>query len=222
MPINTVTMRTAAAAATAVLTCALAAGCGLGSTAPHTADLQAPPACPTPAYHVPDPNRPRYSLDLRLVPASHVVRGRLRVAFTPDLATDRLVFRLWPNGGSLAREGAHLSVGAVTLDGRVRPSHLANPTTLVVPRRLAADSTVTAALRFVLRLPGAVRDRISQSSDELRLGSFAPILPWQPGVGWALEPPAALPSETSTSPVADYDVNVHAPAGLQVVASGTE
>jgi hypothetical protein len=222
MPIDTLTMRTATAAATAVLTCALAAGCGLGSTAPHTADLPAPRACPTRAYPAPDPNRPRYSLDVRLVPASHLVRGDLRVAFTPDLATDRLVFRLWPNGGSLARAGAHLSVGAVTLDGHVRPSHLADPTTLVVPRQLAAGTTVTAQLPFVLRLPGPVRDRISQRGDELRLGSFAPILPWQPGVGWALEPPAALPSETSTSPVADYDVTVRAPAGLDVVASGTE
>ena len=222
MPIHTLTMRSATAAATAVLTCALAAGCGLGSTAPHTADLSTPRACPTRAYPAPDPNRPRYSLDVRLVPASHLVRGDLRVAFTPDLATDRLVFRLWPNGGSLARAGAHLSVGAVTLDGHVRPSHLADPTTLVVPRQLAAGTTVTAQLSFVLRLPGPVRDRISQRGDELRLGSFAPILPWQPGVGWALEPPAALPSETSTSPVADYDVTVRAPAGLELVFEGPD
>jgi hypothetical protein len=203
-----------------VLTGALAAGC-LGSTAPHTADLQSPRPCETPAYPAPDPNRPRYSLDVRIQPAGRVL-GRLRVAFTPDIATDRLVLRLWPNGGSLAREGMHLSVGAVSLDGHPSPSHLSDPTTLVVPGSFAAGETVTASLAFELHVTGAARDRISRTGDNLRLGSFYPILAWQPGVGWALEPPAVVPSETSTSPVSDYDVTVHTPPGAQVVASGTE
>jgi len=209
--------------ATACLTAigATAAGCGLGSTAPHTADLTSPRPCRTPAYPSPDPNRPRYALDVRVQPAGRVL-GRLRVAFTPDIATDRLVFRLWPNGGSLVREGTHLAVGAVSLDGHPSPSHLSDPTTLVVPGSFAAGETVTASLNFVLRLAGPARDRISQSGEDVRLGSFYPILAWQPGVGWALEPSAVVPSETSTSPVADYDVTIHAQPGLQVVASGTE
>ncbi len=222
MPILVLSMRSTAAAATILVISALAAGCGLGSTAPPTAQLPPPRPCPTPAYPVPDPSRPRYRLNLVLLPQQHVVRGRMQVAFTPDLATDRLVFRLWPNGGSLAREGAHLSVGAVTVNGRRGDSHLSDPTTLVVPRPVAAGETVTLAMVFTLRLPQRARDRISQHGDELRLGSFYPILPWQPGIGWALEPPSAIPSETSTSPVADYDVTVHAPAGLQVVASGSQ
>ena len=222
MPILVLSMRSTAAAATILLICALAAGCGLGSTAPRTADLPSPRPCPTPAYPTPDPSRPRYRLDLKLLPQQRLVRGRMQVAFTPDLATGRLVIRLWPNGGSLAREGSHLSVGGVTLNGRRSSSHLTNPTTLVVPRMVIAGATVTVAMPFTLRLPQSARDRISQHGDELRLGSFYPILPWQPGIGWALEPPSAIPSETSTSPVADYDVTVHAPAGIQVVASGSQ
>jgi hypothetical protein len=210
------------AAASLALISALAAGCGLGSTAPHTAELTSPRPCDTPAYPAPDPNRPRYRIDVRIQPAAHRVLGRLSAEFTPDIATDRLVFRLWPNGGSLAQEGAHLAVGAVALDGHIRPSHLSDPTTLVVPGTFSAGKTVAASLSFELRLPQHARDRISQSGDDIRLGSFYPILPWQPGVGWALEPPAAVPSETSTSPVADYQVSVQQPAGLQVVASGTE
>ena len=209
------------ATATLALICALAAGCGLGSTAPHTADLQSPRPCRTPSYPAPDPSRPRYSLDVRIRPGGRVL-GRLRVAFTPDIATDRLVFRLWPNGGSLAREGTRLAVGAVSLGGHPSRSHLSDPTTLVVPGSFAAGETVTASLAFELHLAGPARDRISQSGDDIRLGSFYPILAWQPGVGWALEPSAVVPSETSTSPVADYDVTVPSPPGLQVVASGTE
>ncbi len=215
-------MRSTLAAASLALICAAAAGCGLGSTAAHTADLPAPRPCPTAAYPAPDPNRPRYAMELRIEPATARVLGRLQVSFTPDIATDRLVFRLWPNGGSLAQGGTHLSVGAVAVDGHRRPAHLANPTTLVVPGQYAAGATVTAALPFRLKLAGPAHDRISQSGDAIRLGSFYPILPWQPGVGWALDPPSAVPSETSTSPVADYRVTVHTPAGLQAVASGTE
>jgi hypothetical protein len=201
---------------------AVVAGCGFGSTAPHTADLPSPRPCQTPAYPTPDPDRSRYSIDVRLEPTSYRVLGRLKVAFTPDIATDRLVFRLWPNGGSLVREGTHLSVGAVSVDGHPRSSHLSDPTTLVVPGQFAAGEMVAVTLDFELHLDGPARDRISQSRDDVRLGSFYPILAWQPGVGWALEPPAVVPSETSTSPVADYDVTVHAPPGLQVVATGTE
>jgi hypothetical protein len=219
-PPETIIRSTLAAASLALI--AAAAGCGFGSTAPRTADLSAPHPCLTAAYPAPDPNRPRYTMQVQIDPAADRVRGRLRVIFTPDIATDRLVFRLWPNGGSLAQGGTHLSVGAVAIDGHRRPSQLSNPTTLVVPGRFAAGAAVTASLPFQLALAGPAHDRISQSGDAIRLGSFYPILPWQPGIGWALEPPSAVPSETSTSPVADYQVTVRTPAGLQVVASGTE
>ena len=44
-------------------------------------------------------------------------QGDLAVVFTPDVATDRLVFRLWPNGPRLSRAGARLDTDAVTVDG---------------------------------------------------------------------------------------------------------
>src|SRR5207253_2429480 len=56
------------------------------------------PTCPpTPAGATPDPNRPRYVLHVDVRPSEKAASGTEQVHFKPDLQTDRLVFRLWPN-----------------------------------------------------------------------------------------------------------------------------
>jgi hypothetical protein len=55
----------------------------------------------------------------------------------------------------------------------------------------------------------------------VRLGSFFPILPWEPGVGWRTEPPTAGFAEASTSPTADFAVSADIPDGLTALATGT-
>jgi hypothetical protein len=197
----------------------LAAACSSGSSAPSSA---AQAACPTLAYRPPDPHRPRYTLDLRIDPFAQVVTGTLRVVFTPDLATDHLVFRLWANGPVLQKEGARLGISRVSVAGMPRVSHEPAPTTLVVPGRFAAGAAVTAGLDFRLKLPQHAKDRISQHGDAIRLGSFFPILPWVAGRGWATDPPTRVPAETSTSPIADFDVHIATPDGLGVMASGEQ
>jgi aminopeptidase N len=178
-----------------------------------------------PARSQPDPERPRYELRLQIDPAASLVSGELKVRFTPDVATDRLVFRLWPNGPRLASGGARLDAGPVTVDRREpvegeRP----DPTTLVVPlgRSMAAGETVTASMPWRLQLPGAVSDRIAHIGDTVRLGSFFPILGWEPGFGWTTDPPTTNNAETSTAPTADFDMDVSVPAGIQVFATGEE
>lgn len=166
-------------------------------------------------------------MTLEVGAGSPVVEGAEQVRFTPDLGTSRLVFRLWPNGLIERKVGASLAVlGPVTSDGTPLRSSMPDPTTLVVspPQPLAAGSTITVSLRWRLRVPVSPRglDRLAQSGPELRLASFFPILAWQPGVGWATDPPTPLLAETSTSPTADYDVRVRAPAGEQVLATGRE
>jgi hypothetical protein len=210
-------VRLAACVAAAALLPA-AAACSSGSSASST---NAGGPCPTPAYRLPDPHRPRYSLQLRIDPSAHLVTGTLRVVFRPDLATDRLVFRLWANGPVLQHEGARIAVDDVTVGGAPRASTEPDPTTLVVPGRFAAGTPVTAGLRFRLTLPQRAKDRISQDGDSIRLGSFFPILPWVAGRGWATDPPTHVPAETSTSPVADFDVHITVPHGLGVLASGS-
>lgn len=148
----------------------------------------------------------------------------MAVRFTPDLPTDRLVFRLWPNGPREAGVGAHLDTGPVTLDGHDAPARLDNPTTLVVPARngIASGHTVEAAMPWRLTFPGPVRDRVSRTGDAMRLGSFFPILPWESGVGWDTEPPTGALAEASTAPPADFMATISVPPGLQVLATGVK
>jgi hypothetical protein len=180
--------------------------------------------CPAvPAMAAPDPRRPRYRLDMALDLAAGAVTGDLAVRFRPDLDTDRLVFRLWPNGPDLAAAGTNLEAGPVTLDGADPvPGEQPDPTTLVVllGRTLSAGTSIEASLSWRLTLPGAVEDRISRSGDAVRLGTFFPLLAWEPGVGWALEPPTTILGEASTSPAADFDWSLAVPDGLTVLGSG--
>jgi hypothetical protein len=170
----------------------------------------------------PQADRPRYRVTVDVRPDSGVATGWVTVTFTPDLPTDHLVLRLWPNGPVQASEGAHLSAGPVTVDGAPVSSSQPDPTTMVVPlnRSLAAGSSVVAAMPWQLTLPGAVKDRLAHTSDSARLGSFFPLLPWEPGVGWAADPPTSVFAEATTSPAADFDLTVTVPPGLTVLATG--
>jgi hypothetical protein len=181
--------------------------------------------CPLGPLPAPEADRPSYRLRIDLQPQRRLVTGELRVRFTPDVATDRLVFRLWPNNQRFQRAGAKLETDApVDPDGRELVNSHPDPTTLEVRplRGLRAGQSIEVNLPWRLRLPSSsIPDRISAQAGTLRLGSFFPLLAWQPGVGWATDPPASGLGETSTSPVADFDVTVTAPSGLDVLATGT-
>jgi hypothetical protein len=45
----------------------------------------------------PPANRPHYVLRVRVARSRTTADGTLAVSFAPPVATDRLVFRLWPN-----------------------------------------------------------------------------------------------------------------------------
>jgi hypothetical protein len=133
-----------------------------------------------------------------------------------------LVFRLWPNGPAYARSGAHLSVSHIREGQRQLPAYSPNPTTLIVRRSLAAGAAAAVSMNWRLVLPRASGLRLEGGRESLRLGSFFPILAWN-GRGWALDPPATLPSaEAWTTPTADFDVHVTHPAGLVTLASGRQ
>lgn len=183
-------------------------------------------ACPpTPPRRAPDPDRPRYEVGITVRPesGSWTVEGTTTVSFTPDLPTDRLVFRLWPNGPRQLEQGTSLEAGPVTVDGEARPSHLEMPTMLVVPlvRTLQPGETATASLPWVLDPPNRAKDRISAEGDSLRLGSFMPLLEWTRGVGWTTDPPTIQFHEAGAAPTADFDVTIQAPPGYDVLVSGT-
>jgi hypothetical protein len=203
---------------------------------PHEAARRRVPATPHPprrrieracsrriAYPRPDPRRIHYALDVR-VPARGPVVGHLSARFLPDRPTDRLVFRLWPNGPRQARAGAHLATSRLTIGNRRAAARLTDPTTLVADlgAPVAAGTEVKVGMDWSLETPGPVLDRISRRGKAVRLGSFFPLLAWRPGAGWVTDPPTATLAEASTSPTADFDARIVAPAGTSVIATGTE
>jgi len=195
------------------------------ATAPTVGPAQpATPTCPAiPAYREPDPDRPEYQLDLRLDLAANVLDGRQVVRFRPDLPTDRLVFRLFANGPRPSAAGARLDVEAVYLGANVPArTEAPDPTTLVVllDDPLDAGEPIEVTIPWRLTLPSPVSDRISRTGDTVRLGTFHPLLAWEPGVGWATEPATAVFAEATTAPVADYSVGIDVPEGLTVFATG--
>ena len=100
---------------------------------------------------------------------------------------------------------------------------MANPTTAFLNTDdLTPNRRVTIKVAFSLTLPGLADDRLSRSGTTVRLGSWLPLLSWEPGYAWTLEPPTTNDAEASTTIAADFDVHFTAPAGLTVLGSGEQ
>jgi hypothetical protein len=176
-------------------------------------------ACaPVPPREEPRPDRPQYVVDVRVTRPFRVVTGDLTVTFTPNRPTDRLVFRLWANGPTQLRAGSRLDVRTSL------PTSRPDPTTLVLHpgMTLAAGSRLRVHMSWRLRMPSTHDDRIAHFRDGLRLGTFFPLLAWDPRRGWLTDPPTHIPGETAATPAADFDLRVHAPRGLRILATGAE
>ncbi len=174
--------------------------------------------CPDPGpLAAPDPHRPHYEASVSVDPPSSTVSGSMVVTFTPDLAVNEMIFRLWANAPVPAGSGAHIAVDQVTAGSNGAPlaTSMSDPTTVHVALAGAANIVETVRLAFTLTVPRNNDDRVAHAGDTMRLGSFLPLLAWEPGVGWATEPATAIHGEAATSPVADYDVALTVPAGLR-------
>lgn len=176
-----------------------------------------------PPRPAPREDRSRYTLRIDVKPAENVVEGDLSVRFTPDLPTDKVVFRLWANSPRTANAGARLDVGGVFMGGRALDAVTENATTLVARTgaTLARGQTVEISVPWRLTLPATVSDRISRTGDAIRLGSFFPLLAWEPGIGWAEQPATSGFAEASMTPTADFVATVKVPDGFDVLATGT-
>jgi hypothetical protein len=179
--------------------------------------------CPAvPPLAEPSADRPRYRADLTVDPTTGSITGPVEVAFTPDLPVDRLVLRLWANAPRSAAIGTVASASSVAVDGREATIDQPDPTTVVVPldREVEAGETIDVSLVLTLDVDGPARERVSRNGDSLRLGSFLPLLPWEPGRGWAEDPPTRLFAEAATTPTADFDVGLAVPTDYDVLATG--
>jgi Peptidase family M1 domain len=191
---------------------------GSASSAPP-ATARAAACSLTPALPPPPPDRVSYALRFRLDHRLTEATGSLRVSFRPAVATDRLVFRLWPNSPFYAARGARLTVAGVTAAGARVATSRPDPTTLVVDRAVAAGEEATVAMTWKLRLPRRAGLQL-RGGRSARLVSFFPVLAWDGG-GWATEPGLRrIDGFWSASPTADFDVRIAAPRALRVLASG--
>ena len=176
----------------------------------------------------PDPHRPRIAFDFRLEDDRSTVTGTETVTFTPDLPIEELVFRLVPNGPGSAG-GNRLEVNRVRGDdvarGRYEKAGADPPGGLYVidlDGELAAGESTRLELDFTLTLGSGAFDRFGTDKRLSWWASGAPLLAWEPGVGWAKDPFVRLNGETTTSPAADTTIEVSAPADLTVLMTGAQ
>ncbi len=166
----------------------------------------------------------RYDIDLDLNTKTGGVRGRSMIRFTPDLDITELVVRLWPNGGVRDATAPSMNIGSAEVNAVVTTFSQPDPTTVVIaaPGGIASGREVVLTLAWTLTVPGPRDDRLSRNSASLRYGSFLPVLPWEPGVGWNRTPPTTGQAEASMTPTADWQVSVHPSTAMQIVATGTD
>jgi hypothetical protein len=175
----------------------------------------------------PDPERPQISLAFRLADDRRSVTGTETLVFTPDLDVRELVFRLVPNSPDSAAAGNRLVVDGVrgrdVAEGRYDAAGAADPGGLYVvelEEELAAGESTEVELDFSLTLGAGGFDRVGVDGQVSWWASGAPLLAWEPGVGWAEDPFVDVGGETAASPVADTVVTVSAPEDLTVLMTG--
>ena len=169
-----------------------------------------------------NPDRPIYRGSLVVDPATHRVEGFVSVVFMPDLDVEALYVRLWPNGPRTSQGGVVMELTNVSFESGPVPFDIVEPTIvrINIPGGLDAGTSIEVEMSFELVVPTELKARLSGREDYMRLGTMLPILPWEPGQGWALDPATSLFAESVSSPVADYAIQVQVPEGYDVLASG--
>jgi Peptidase family M1 domain len=196
--------------------------------APEIPAAEAGPRCPADRA-VPDPDRPVVALDFRLEDDLRTITGTQAVVFTPDRPTGELVFRLLPNTQESAAAGNRLVVDDVrgrdvASDG-YEGAGAADPGGLYVVElddELEAGESTEVELDFTLSLGTGAFDRLGSDEGVSWWASGAPLLAWEPGVGWARDPFVDVSGETASSPVADVTLRVSAPERLTVLMTGDQ
>jgi Peptidase family M1 domain len=215
----------------------LLAGCtSFADTVAERRTAEAPPAAATPTEPrcpaeraAPDPDRPVVHLDFRLEDDLRTVTGTQTVVFTPDRPTGELVFRLLPNTPDSAAAGNRLVVddvrGRDVVSGGYEGAGAADPGgryVVALDEELAAGESTEVELDFTTSLGTGAFDRVGTDAGVSWWASGAPLLAWEPGVGWARDPFVDVSGETASSPVADVTLRVSAPERLTVLMTGEQ
>lgn len=209
--------------ATATPTPATATAAAPTPTPTRAATAAAGPAgagCP-PAYAPPDPQRPRLSASVSF--AGGTVTGSERIVFTPDLPVTEIVLRLWAAAPRPVRAGGGIDIMSTSIDGRPVVARRTSPTVLRIPARVPPGRSVTIEVAFTLRLPTGINDRFGHRGTTAWFGSGLPLLAWERGRGWALDPATSAFAESSTSEAMELtSLRVRRASGLGVIATGVQ
>jgi hypothetical protein len=175
------------------------------------------PSCPS--YREPDPHRPVLTADVSV--AGRHVTGTERLVFTPDRAVGQLVFRLWAAAPVAARRGSAQAVTSVAVNGRARPYSRTSPTVVRIPWSGRAGTAITIELGFTLTLPVGANERWGNRGTTSWFASGMPLLAWEVGRGWDVEPPTTQFAEASTSEEMRLQrLTVRHARGLTALATG--
>jgi hypothetical protein len=196
-----------------------------GSTASAVSNQSAD--CVVGPRQSPRADRSKYRITMSVDPTTATISGHTDVDITVDLPTDRVIVRLWPNGGIRDKTAPMATLTNATVRGATVKLMRPDPTTIVMPidGGLQPGQLTTVSFDWTVQARGERNDRVSVSRTAngtfvaARFGSFLPVVAWEPGVGWNQTPPTNGGAEASMNPAADYDVSI-ATAGLDVIASG--
>ena len=209
---------TPAASVTAAPATATPAAPAAGPLTPAPATSTAAAACP-PSYAQPDPARPKVTASVTV--DNGLVTGTEQVIFTPDRYVDQIVFRLWAAAPRPAAAGSSIAITSTKINGVARSSQRSSATVLRIPVNAAAGTRMTIEVGFRLRLPVGVNDRFGHRGSTMWFGSGLPLLAWERGRGWALQPATSAFAEAATSEAMELtSLAVTRASGLSVVAPG--
>lgn len=166
------------------------------------------------------PASPVYDIVAEYDDVQHVIDGRLSVSFTNNIevALDVLYFNLWPNA-EIFEEGG-MDISQVTMDSAPLDYAIDGTAMEVTGFSLGLDEQAEIDMKFTVMIP-ELPNRFGWYGDQVSLGNWFPILAVQDRHGWNT-PPYFASGESFYSLTGDYDVTLHVPSTLQVLATGEQ
>lgn len=176
---------------------------------------------------------PAYSIELAVDPALQTFRGRSRLHYTntEDTSLERLYFRLLPNGGA-SYGGGTIAVSEANVNGEASQFNLSlddSVLELVLPEPVNPFDGLMIDFNFSGKLSGAGSDAgyssgygmYSHEDGTTTLAGWFPQLAVYDRDGWHLDPVSSI-GDSVFSDTSIYSVDIHAPEGVILAATGVE
>ena len=176
---------------------------------------------------------PAYSIELAVDPTLQTFQGRSRLHYTntEDTSLERLYFRLLPNGGA-SYGGGTLAVSETKVNGEESQFNLSlddSVLELVLPEPVNPSDDLMIDFDFSGRLSGTGSDSgfssgygmYSHVNGTTTMAGWFPQLAVYDRDGWHLDPVSSI-GDSVFSDTSFYSVDIHAPEGVILAATGVE